>query len=251
MTDGSQPPTVAGALNFRDVGGLSAGGGVTRGGVLYRSGNLARLTDSGREALHGLGIRRIVDLREDDEIAVEPSLVAGLEVETVRIPLFLGSTSSFFIDDLSLAQMYRGLVDGAPDRLAAVVRAVLAGRPALVHCTVGKDRTGVAVAVMLSAVGVDRAAVVADYARTETLLPAARNARVLARLRALHPHARHLEDVATRSPAVVMHGVLEDVDARFGSAADYLRAQGVTTHELDDLRDVLVEHSADSEVRLP
>lgn len=240
MIDGTSGASATGALNFRDTGGLPALGARTRAGVLFRSGNLARLTDTGRAVLRDLEICRIVDLREDDEVAYEPSRLASLDVETLRIPLFLGSTASFFVDDLSLSEMYRGLIDGAPERIVAVVRAVLGARPALVHCTVGKDRTGVTVALMLAAVGVERDAVVADYARTESLLPAGRNARVLASLRALHPGARNLEDLATRSPAAVMHELLDDVDTRFGSAAGYLRAQGLDRSELEALRHALV-----------
>ena len=77
---------------------------------------------------------------------------------------------------------------------------MLADQPVLVHCSVGKDRTGVTVALTLAAAGVDEAAVVADYARTETLLPPERNARILAYLQQEHPGARHLEELATRSP---------------------------------------------------
>jgi len=237
MTDA---PSVAGALNFRDVGGLPASRGRTRSGVLFRSGNLARLSGEGRAALGALGVRRIVDLRADDEVAFEPSLVDGLGIETLRVPLFLGSSASFFIDDISLPDMYRALVDAGADRIVEVVRAVIETQPVLVHCTVGKDRTGVAVAVMLAAAGVDRAAVVDDYARTEALLPPERNARVLAYLRRQHPAARHLEDLATRSPAPVMRALLDDLDTRFGSPADYLRAQGVRDDELAELRDVLI-----------
>lgn len=240
MSDDGDTALVAGAMNFRDVGGLAAGEGVTRPGVLFRSGNLARLGDADRDALRGLGVRRIVDLREDDELAHEPSRLDGLEVETVRAPLFLGSTASFFVDDVSLPDMYRGLVDGAPERIVEVVRAVLGVQPVLVHCTVGKDRTGVTVALMLAAVGVDDDAVIADYARTETLLPAERNARVVAHLRALHPDARNLEDLATRSPAEVMRGLLDDIRERFGSAAGYLRTHGVTDDELARLRETLI-----------
>ncbi|WP_036315710.1 tyrosine-protein phosphatase, partial [Microbacterium sp. B24] len=96
---------VSGALNFRDVGGLPASGSVTRAGVLFRSGNLAGLDDAGRDALVALGIRRVVDLRADDEVAVEPSRVRGLDLETIRIPLFLGSVASFFVEDRSLADV--------------------------------------------------------------------------------------------------------------------------------------------------
>lgn len=231
---------VDGALNFRDVGGLPADGGRTRSGVLFRSGNLARLSPAGRGALGEFGVRRIVDLRADDEVAFEPSRLDGLDIETLRAPLFLGSAASFFVDDVPLAEMYRALLDTGAPRLVEVVRAVIETQPVLVHCTVGKDRTGVSVALMLAAVGVAREAVVADYARTEGLLPPERNARVLAHLRRLHPEARHLDELATRSPAPVMRGLLDELDLRFGSPADYLRAQGVGDDELAELRRVLV-----------
>lgn len=229
-----------GAINFRDVGGLAAGGAVTRSGVLYRSGNLARLGDEGRAALRALGLRRIVDLRADDELAHEPSRLDGLDVETVRAPLFLGSTASFFVDDISLPQMYQGMVDASSDRIVEVARAVLADQPVLVHCTVGKDRTGVTVALMLAAAGVDEDAVIADYARTEDLLPPERNERVVSYLRTLHPDAVHLEDLATRSPAPVMRGLFDDLRTRFGSPVEYLRASGLGDDEISGLRDVLI-----------
>lgn len=232
--------SVPGTLNFRDVGGLPAGSAVTRDGVLFRSGNLAQLGPDGRSALRALGLRRIVDLREDDELVRDPSLVDGLGIDTVRAPLFLGSTASFFALDVSLAEMYRGLVDDAGDRIVEVVRAVLATQPVLVHCTVGKDRTGVTVALILAAVGVDEDAVVADYARTETLLPAERNARVVSFLRGLHPDAVHLEELATRSPAGVMRGMLADLTDRYGAPVEYLRANGLADAEISELRRVLL-----------
>lgn len=244
MTAGeTDAPEVPGTFNFRGVGGLRAAGGVTRSGVLFRSGNLAHLQEGGRSALSALGIRRVIDLRADDEVARDPSRIEGLGIETVRAPLFLGSVASFFVDDFSLPDMYRALLDTAPGRIVEVVRGVLGDQPVLVHCTVGKDRTGVTVALMLAAAGVDANAVVADYARTEAMLPPARNERVIARLRRLHPEARHLEELATRSPAPVMRALLDDVDARFGSAADYLRSHGVVDDELAELRRVLIRTS--------
>ncbi len=232
---------VPGALNFRDVGGLPAGAARTRHHVLFRSGHLAGLGDDGRRALADLGIRRIVDLRADEEVAYEPSRLADLDIETVRIPLFLGSAASFFVDDLSLVEMYRGLVDDSANRLVAAARAVVSAQPVLVHCSVGKDRTGVTVALLLAAAGVDEEAIVHDYARTEAMLPAERNARVLAYLRGIHPHARHLDDLATRSPDSVMRGLLSDVRERYGSAAEYLRAHGLDAPDLDRLASALIE----------
>lgn len=232
--------SVPGAVNLRDVGGLPAGTGRTRSGILYRSGNLAQLEPAGIAALGGLGLRRIIDLRDDDEVSSAPSRLGDLVVTTQRAPLFHGSVASFFEDDLSLDSMYLRIVEDAADRVVAVVRGVIEDQPVLVHCTVGKDRTGVTVAVTLAAAGVDESAVIADYARTERLLPEWRNKHVIDKLRKAHPEAVHLEDLATRSPAPVMTGLLERLTTQYGSPADYLRAHGLRDDEIVALRDILV-----------
>lgn len=246
VTGGADPPAardprVSGAMNLRDVGGLPASGdAVTRHGVLYRSGNLARLDGAGARALADLRLRRIIDLRADDEVALEPSRIDGMDVVVQRVPLFLGSVESFFADDIGLDEMYRRLVEDSSVGVVDVVRGILADQPVLVHCTVGKDRTGVTVALTLAAAGVEPEAVVADYARTEGLLPERRNRAIVQLLRSMHPEAVHLEDLATRSPAPVMRALLEDVSARYGSAADYLRAHGLADDEIAELRRVLL-----------
>lgn len=232
---------VSGSMNFRDVGGLPAATGVTRSGMLYRSGNLATVDDAGFEALRGLGLRRIIDLRDDEEVTWSPSRVDGLDLVTQRVPLFLGSVRSFFENDISLEGLYSSLIEDSSAKVVEVVRGIVSDQPVLVHCTVGKDRTGVTVALTLAAAGVESEAVVADYARTETLLPAARNEEVVARLRALHPEAQHVEELATRSPAPVMRALLARLDAEYGSPADYLRAHGLPDDEIAELRRILVE----------
>lgn len=232
---------VSGALNFRDVGGLPAGDRRTRAGVLYRSGNLVAVDDAGAQTLRALGIRRVIDLRETGELTHAPSRLDGLAVEVQHEPLFLGSVASFFARDLSLDDLYAAIVDDSADRVVAAVRGILSTQPVLVHCTVGKDRTGVTVAIALAAAGVDREAVIADYARTETLLPAERNVAVVQAIRAVHPENRHIEDLATRSPAPVMRALLERLDRDHGSPAGYLRANGLTEDELRRLREVLTE----------
>ncbi|KRA22322.1 protein tyrosine phosphatase [Microbacterium sp. Root61] len=231
---------VPGALNFRDVGGLPAADRVTRSGVLFRSGNLAQIEEDGTAALRGIGLRRIIDLRDDDEVRISPSRVEGLDLQTQRVPLFLGSIASFFERDASLDEFYQALVDDSAPQILEVVRGILADQPVLVHCTVGKDRTGVTVALTLAAAGVDEDAVVADYARTETMLPEERNRAIIERLRVRHPDAVHLVDLTTRSPAPVMRGMLDGLTAQYGAPVEYLRSLGLTDDELTELRSILI-----------
>ncbi|MEV7631223.1 tyrosine-protein phosphatase [Microbacterium sp. NPDC089318] len=229
---------IDGVANVRDVGGLAAGSSRVRTGVLFRSGHLAQLTPEGGAAL-AERVRRVVDLREDAEVQREPSALSG--VPTTRIPLFLGSVGSFFAQNMDLAAMYRHLIDESASRLADAVRIIAAGEPTLVHCTVGKDRTGVTVALALSAVGADRDAVIADYALTASQLPVERNRAIVQYLRANMPDATNAVQLATESPAPVMAAMLTDIDVRFGSVAAYLRDAGMTAAELDALSAALLD----------
>ncbi|WP_435744036.1 tyrosine-protein phosphatase [Microbacterium sp. PMB16] len=229
---------IDGVNNVRDVGGMPAAGGRIRSGVLLRSGQLSGATTSGVTALRG-SVQHIVDLRDGEEVAAEPTEIEG--PDTTHLPLFLGSVRSFFEADTSLDDLYLHLLEESGERLVDAIRIIAAGASTLVHCTVGKDRTGVTVALALSAVGADREAVIADYALTESQLPPQRSQRIAAYLRAQHPEAIHAVALATQSPAPVMRRLLEQVDERWGSAAGYLRANGMTDAELAQLKEALVE----------
>jgi protein-tyrosine phosphatase len=101
----------------------------------------------------------------------------------------------------------------------------------------------VTVALTLLAAGVDRDAVIADYARTETLLPEKRNREVVERIRAVHPEAVNIEQLATRSPAPVMQRLLDRLGERYGSPVGFLEAHGLADDEIAELRRVLVASS--------
>ncbi|MFJ4044889.1 tyrosine-protein phosphatase [Microbacterium sp. NPDC089987] len=229
---------VGGVANLRDVGGMIAGSSRVRSGVLLRSGHLAGLTAEGGAVLAGR-VRHVVDLRDDAEVEREPSALTGVPI--TRVPLFLGSVGSFFAQNMDLTAMYRHLVDESAPRLADAVRVIAAGEPTLVHCTVGKDRTGVTVALALSAVGADRDAVIGDYALTASQLPRERNRAIVQYLRAHLSDATNAVQLATESPAPVMARLLADIDGRYGSAAAYLRDAGMSDAELHALAEALLE----------
>lgn len=177
-----------GLLNARDLGGLTTrDGGRVRDGLLVRSDNLCGLTDAGAAALvTRLGPRLVVDLRTEMECAREGRGLAEVpDVRYVNIPLQPKAALSPEQEAEGLAtNLFDDYVLQVRDNGADLVRALtlLAGRdalPAVVHCTAGKDRTGVVVALLLEILGVEREQVVADYALTTQGMPG-----ILARIRA-------------------------------------------------------------------
>jgi protein-tyrosine phosphatase len=110
------------------------------------------------------------------------------------------------------------------------------GSAVLIHCTAGKDRTGVAVALVLDAVGVDRNAVIADYAVSERNLAGPWADRMLAGIEQMGaPLTPEIRELVTGTPPTAIAQALSWIDEHGGSAA-YLRSGGLTGAELDALR---------------
>ncbi len=99
---------IEGVFNVRDVGGMPANGGRIRSGALLRAGQLSGATTSGAAALRAR-VQHIVDLRDGEEVAAEPSEIEG--PDTTHLPLFLGSVRSFFEADTSLDDLYLHLLE--------------------------------------------------------------------------------------------------------------------------------------------
>ena len=170
---------LTGAVNFRDLGGYDVGAGRrTRWGKVWRSDSLADLTDDDLALLGPLGLHTLIDFRLPLERARKPNrLPSGTGIKTVEIGFIPEGTLDL------LQAVYRGEVDAAgveaevlrhyatfptahvreyAEMFAAVEHA--AGRPTLIHCTSGKDRTGFGAALILLALGAPREIVVEDYA---------------------------------------------------------------------------------------
>ncbi|SFR74910.1 protein-tyrosine phosphatase [Agromyces sp. CF514] len=234
---------VAGTYNFRDVGGLPAATGTVRDGVLYRSDGLYRIGDEGREQLRELGVGIIIDLRDENEAARMPDDIDGLDVEVLRLPVFEGSGASQGTAGISLEALYDRIVTmHAPIVVDAVREISSAGeRSVLVHCTAGKDRTGVVVAIALLAVGVDREAVIDDYARTEGNLAGEWLEEMIELIgRYGVPDSPALRTLMGGSPREAIEGAIETVERAHGSAREYLLASGLSLDELARLERLLV-----------
>jgi len=235
---------VPGTYNFRDVGGLPAQTGRVRSGVLFRSDGLHRLGEAGKDELRELGVGIVIDLRDENEARYMPDDLDGLDVEVLRLPVFEGSGASQGARGISLDALYARIVtQHAPVVVSALREIAGAGeRAVVVHCTAGKDRTGVVVALALRAVGVDREAVIDDYARAEANLAGEWLEEMVALVGRYGIHdTPELRVLMGGSPREAIEGVLDEVERAHGSTREYLLAAGLALHELAALETLLID----------
>jgi len=245
-----------GAANVRDLGGLvTQDGGETVAGRLLRGDNLQELSPSDVATLVGdIGLTTVVDLRSTAELVSEgpAPLDAVAAVQHAHHPILPEQgLATDVVGDVLLAQdrdeqdrsrypadplcgHYLGYLEDRPDQVVAALRSVAgAGGAALVHCAAGKDRTGVVVALALTAVGVRPQDVVADYAAT--------GERIVGLVERLRRSPIYAADINSR-PAEqhrprpqTMTAFLDQVRARYGGATRWLAGHGFGRADLDRL----------------
>ncbi|MEZ0093402.1 tyrosine-protein phosphatase [Streptacidiphilus sp. EB129] len=245
---------VPGVRNLRDAGGFPVRDGRSVGcGLLYRSASLSELSPDGAERLARLGLRTVVDLRGEQELVHWPNQRHGLDFELVSLPTLPPETvqnpdtaadladegPDGAPDDDSLEGLYAFMADTAGPPIVACVRRLIApgALPALVHCAVGKDRTGVTIGVILSAVGVAAEDIAADYALSNLGLGL------------LDGPVFYVDEYgAERRSRPVHPGLLslflDRIHSRHGSTEAFLHAHGLTAPELNRLRALLLTPDA-------
>jgi protein-tyrosine phosphatase len=251
MTTTLPPPTrptrhvaVPGTYNMRDLGGFPAADGrMTRWQTLYRADALHRLDDESHRVLREIGVRTVVDLRGDAEVRRAPSRLGSLDIHVVRQPLFgpRASVATLGVPRRTLTELYAHVVDDRPAVLAAVVQRLAAARavPAIVHCTIGKDRTGMVVAVILSLLGVDDEVIARDFAETEQYLCGAFREELVAHHSEGGLSLAEVEAMLAVDPTCIW-GFLARIHARYGGVPGLLTRHGVTEDELRELRERLL-----------
>ncbi len=247
---GPQPDWIdlEGAVNVRDVGGLPAARGRTRPNVLLRADALDALSAADvSELADRRGLGGVIDLRSDGERAergrgrlgtrnqvryTELQIIDEGQLEQRRAErerrLAAGTPTSEI-----MAEGYAQLLDWGAASFLVAFRAVLntSAAPCVVHCSAGKDRTGVLVALLLGAAEVEPEAIVADYAATGQ-----RMAAVMARLET----ASHFAGMAANLPAFAfdahpetMARFLTHLDQQWGGPIGWLATHGITEAELE------------------
>lgn len=163
--------------NARDLGGLPLEDGrKTRRRAVIRSDTLGRLTPAGRQALIDYGVRTIIDLRSPQEIAADPYDFNGRDAALQHLNLPLDKhephASALMDSAPTLAAMYIVMLDYCADAVTAVMAAIAHAQPGgiVIHCSAGKDRTGIVAALLLRLNGVTTVAIGQDYAATQARL---------------------------------------------------------------------------------
>ncbi|KIY51470.1 hypothetical protein FISHEDRAFT_70702 [Fistulina hepatica ATCC 64428] len=250
----SNPPFVAveGSINFRGVGGFAVDLRAVKPNLFYRSGDLSQVTEAGKQKLRELGIRQVFDLRKDVEIAsfnAPPLSAEGITCtrlvisETSHDPVSLASRlKEFDTDELNaFLSMYLEMLEDGTPTYGTLVRHVMEypNSPCLVHCTGGKDRTGIFAAVILMALGVSDADIIADYALTTVGLAPALPLMMMR----LEKHPAYMGNVQGAikmgsSRPETMSAFLDMIRTKYGGGAQYLQTRaGFSGEDIQKLKD--------------
>ena len=235
MTSTTRHVPIEGTLNFRDLGGyIASDGRVVAPGLVYRSDDFSKLTDAGRQALSHLGVSAVHDMRADREVTTAPNLLP-VGVDWVRSPINTAGTQQGSMLELiaagviqpmsidELGSMYCEMLDDYAPQMLAVVEGVATAdhRPVVFHCTAGKDRTGVAAALILDALGVSREDIIYDYHLTDTYRTPHRLPVVTELLAAAGIEAAGFVPLFS-APEPVIAAMLDYLHEQFGGAVGYL-----------------------------
>lgn len=230
---------LAGTRNLRDVGGYPAGDGrQTRWRTLFRADALDQLPAGSQATLIDLGLRQAIDLRWTIEVESWPSVFH--DSPTVRYLNFpLRDSSPAVIR--GFPEGYRTMIDERGAQLANVARALLEpdGLPAIVCCAAGVDRTGLAIAIVLTAVGVPADVVAADYAMSAACFANEGIESGLGDWRS--------GPVAIDCRPEYMVGALDHISRRYGGAAAFLAGHGLSDADVRGLRALLTEPIPDTQ----
>lgn len=239
--------SIDGLMNIRDLGGLVTRDGRTvRRGRVLRSDNPKALTDAGRaEFLTAVNPSVVIDLRVPVEV-VREGYDLGDGVRLVNCPM---TPQSGVNQEQIDAGMCDNLVDDYLRQIEVnghyVVEALgliadPSNQPVVIHCTAGKDRTGITVAMLLEILGVDRDDIVADYTvTTKNMAP------VLERIRSAPVFKEnglaYAPDWIFASDPETMQGFLAGMDERYGGAEAWALGAGLAVEQIDSLRTSLLD----------
>ncbi len=261
-----QPPAISphqrvlplqGGQNFRDLGGYRTRDGRTvRWGLLYRSGSMHFLTPADYAYLERLGIRTICDFRDTRERTIEPVawptgqapriLADDYEMNMGAVGMTPPGQKTPTAEDarITVRTLYPELLDRFNIQYRRMFEELLAGHaPLAFNCTAGKDRTGIAAALLLTALDVPRETIIQDYLLTNQYFDPRKvvgtSDRASQQWKHLPPEV--LQAYMSAEPSYI-EAVFEVMDEHKGGAQGYLRAElGLSQPAVTRLREMYTQ----------
>jgi protein-tyrosine phosphatase len=252
---------VTGSRNLRDVGGYrTMDGRELMKGLLYRSDHLSKVTKRDIEKVAALGVKTVYDLRGEEERKSSPQRLPKIvSMEVVSLPVFYQGLDPYVTarrilisGDVEegefhhlMIEAYRAYALDFRSQWSSLLKGLAepGTLPALIHCTYGKDRTGVAVAIILRSLGVPREKVMEGYllsnefweSKTELYSCLANCASCF---RTPRSEVRALMEVRPE----YLQGAFEAIDEHYGSFDNYLdQGLGIDNETLERLKTALLQ----------
>lgn len=237
-----------GVTNFRDLGGYpTTEGRRTRWGRVFRSDALHRFTSEDRRRYEALGLHAVYDLRGDEERELHPNPFPSVQIALLSRPADepvpdRGIRQDAGSGEQLLREMYSGLLAHAAPTFGRLLNGLAEpdGLPAVIHCTGGKDRTGMTAALLLELLKVPRQQVLDDYELTSRYRLREHQAESYEGMLAagMAPEAAA---AVLGAPRWTMAGALEELDDGYGGIDAYLTGPaGMTRETLGQLRSALL-----------
>ncbi|MDM8518781.1 tyrosine-protein phosphatase [Anaerolineales bacterium HSG6] len=166
--------------NFRDLGGYrTVDGRTVKWGQLYRSGDWSYLTDEDLSLIQQLGVRSVIDFRSAFEVEKNPPSRIPASVESLALPIEVAAVNAQIknivigkediqLDPNLLVHINQLFIKEWRHQYSAMLTHLFdtSHRPSVIHCTAGKDRTGLGAAIIFWLLGVPTEVVMADYLST-------------------------------------------------------------------------------------
>ncbi|MGP4040095.1 tyrosine-protein phosphatase [Gracilibacillus sp. D59] len=244
-----------GSINLRDFGGYpSLDGRKVKKGVLFRSGELSKLSESGKEGFRQLGIRQIVDFRSSIEREQNPDPEFD-RIKNIALPLI--TEEEQLLDPRQRWELMKQQFDqNKPEQLLIGMNRKMAhetlylqqlieiacdteNSPLLIHCAAGKDRTGVGSAVILLALGVPKDIIIEDYLKTNLYL------EQLQQLENTQPLTEEYKDSIKElmsAKQVYLESFLDEIERTYLTVDLFLeKGLGLNSEQLEHMRNFYLE----------
>ena len=246
----SRTVNVPGVQNFRDLGGypVYAQHKRIRWGMLYRSARMDLSQPATRDKLNHLGIRTVIDLRTPSESPLPAGTLPG-QPRVVHIPIPVDCLTDI-LADIDQQRIQPDTIGRIVERINRHIVAANApafrqmfdilldkeNYPAVIQCSTGKGRTGIASALVLSALGVNDDDIMTDYRLSRFNIPTA-----ISYVYELPVRSQEALITLFSSRENFLNAAKDEIERTYGSVDEYLtKAVGLQKDELKDLRKILL-----------